>query len=180
MLLLFVSTLKKHTIFVKGIFIFSVILYSLLFGKVKMLQFLIMFCLTVNLITANASSKTSESTPESVDELNKPNVVKTKNKFIFKETIISFLNNKDIAFIIFDLIVSKDPNALDQTYEDDIPLIIDMLISDLFPSVNLFINTPDEVIQSSLEQRISRVLMAKFKWITSVKISNLRIQSPNQ
>jgi hypothetical protein len=166
--------------FVKGIFIFSVILYSLLFGKVKMLQFLVMFCLTVNLITANASPNASESKPESVDELNKPNVVKSKSSFTFKETIISFLNNKDIAFIIFDLTVNRQPAESALANEDDIPLIIDTLISDLFPSVNLFINTPDEVIQSSLEQRISRVLMAKFKWITGVKMSRLRIQSTNQ
>lgn len=139
-----------------------------------------MFCLTVNLVAANTSPDSSQAKPEVIDELKAPNVLKTKNKFIFKETIISFLNNKDIAFIIFDLIVNVDPNELAQTYENDIPLVIDMLISDLFPNVNLFINTSDEVIQSSLEQRIFRVLKATFNWITSVKITKLRIQSTNQ
>jgi hypothetical protein len=155
-----------------------VIIYTLLFGKVKMLQLVIIFCLAVNLITANTPSSTpSKTKQEVVDELKAPDVLKTNNNFIFKETIISFLNNKDISFIIFDLTVSKDPNGLDQIYEDDIPLIIDTLISDLFPNVNLFIKTPNNVIKSSLEQRISRVLMAKFKWITRVNISRLRTQA---
>lgn len=148
--------------------------------KVKMFQFFIMVCISITLSAAKAPQKQLEPKAEVIDELKAPNVLKTKRNFIFKETIISLLNNKNIAFIIFDLTINRDSIDPTQSHEDDLPLIIDTLISDLFPCVNLFISDVDTVSKSSFEQRVTRVLKAKFKWITDVKISNLRIQGTKQ
>lgn len=148
----------------------------MLCGNVKMLQILIILCLSVNLIIANTPSTSSEAKAEIIDELKAPNVLKTRDTLIFKEVIISFFPNKSIAFIIFDLVVTNGISEFSPQQNNDIPLIIDTLISDLFPSANLFINTSNDVNQGSLQQRIERVLMEKFKWITKVKITKLRIQ----
>ncbi len=111
-----------------------------------------------------------------VDEKNFPNILKNKTQFRFKEIIISFLNNKNLSYLIFDLILERDITTPSKSQEDDIPIVVDTLLSDLFPTINLFNPEKNDTLQQSLQQRLDRVLKAKFKWITGVKVLNTRIQ----
>lgn len=154
----------------------------MLFGKVKMLRFIIICSLLISFVSANASEskqdpKKAPVKPLAVDEIKAPNVLKTKNQFRFKEMIISFLNNKDFAYLVFDLVLERDTSTPPEPQEEDVPFVIDTLLSDLFPAINLFTPSKTDNLQQSLQQRIDRVLKAKFKWITGVKVSNTRIQS---
>lgn len=111
-----------------------------------------------------------------VDEKNFPNIFKNKTQFRFKEIIISFLNNKNLSYLIFDLILERDIKSSPDSQEEDLPIVVDALLSDLFPTINLFNPEENDTLQQSLQQRIDRVLKAKFKWITGVKVLNTRIQ----
>ncbi|MDP3935733.1 MAG: hypothetical protein Q8Q56_01920 [Alphaproteobacteria bacterium] len=157
------------------------IFYTVLFGKVKMLRSIFICSLLVNLISANSpesknDTKSAASKPLAVDELKAPNVLKTKTQFRFKEIIVSFLNNKKLSYLVFDLVLDRDSTAPSEPQEEDVPLIIDTLLSDLFPTINLFGSGKNDRLQESLQLRIDRILKAKFNWITAVKVLNTRIQ----
>lgn len=111
-----------------------------------------------------------------LDEENFPNIFKNKTQFKFKEIIISFIDNKNLSYLIFDLILDRDITSSLESQEDDIPAVVDALISDLFPTINLFSVAQSDTLQHSLQQRIDRILKAKFKWITGTKVLNTRIQ----
>jgi hypothetical protein len=121
----------------------------------------------INFISANALT---------LDELKAPNVFKTKSQFTFKEMIISFFSNKEVSYLVFDLVLERDATVPSEPQEEDVPLVIDALISDLFPTLNLFNPEKSTTLQQSLQQRIDRILRIKFKWITGVKVLNMRIQ----
>ena len=112
-----------------------------------------------------------------IDEKNFPNIFKNKTQFRFKEIIISYLNNKNFSYLVFDLILEREVTSSPESQEDDIPDIVDTLLSDLFPTINLFSPKKNDTLQQSLQLRIDRILKAKFKWITGVKVLNTRIQS---
>ena len=136
----------------------------------------------INFISANVeksalATKTASSKPLAVDEFKAPNVLRTKTQFRFKEVIISFLNKKDLSYLVFDLVLERDSTAPSEPQEEDVPLVIDALLSDLFPTINLFNPEKSTTLQQSLQQRIDRILRAKFKWISGVKVLNMRIQS---
>jgi hypothetical protein len=124
----------------------------------------------------HAAGKSRSLKPQAVDELNAPNVLKTKTHFRFNEVIISFLNKKNLSSLVFDLILDRDTTMPSKPQEEDVPLVIDTLISDLFPTINLFWTKKTDKLQHSLQHRINRILTAKFNWITGVKVLNIRIQ----
>ena len=71
--------------------------------------------------------------------------------------------------------LEREKTPSPESQEEDIPLIIDTLLSDLTPTINLF-GAKSDTLQQSLQVRIDRILKAKFKWITGVKVLNMRIQ----
>jgi hypothetical protein len=136
-----------------------------------------MSCVVANTPESNpAAGKSRSLKPQAVDELNAPNVLKTNTQFRFNEVIISFLNKKDLSCLVFDLILDRETTMPSKPQEEDVPLVIDTLISDLFQTINLFWTKRTDELQHSLQNRITRILTAKFKWITGVKVLNMRIQ----
>ena len=121
-------------------------------------------------------AKTATEKYSIVDEKNFPNIFKNKTQFRFKEIIISFLNNENLSYLIFDLILERDITSPPDSQEEDLPIVVDALLSDLFPTINLFNPEKNDTLQQSLQQRIDRVLKAKFKWIRGVTVLNTRIQ----
>lgn len=144
----------------------------MLFGKVKMLRFIIICSLIFNCVNAKVVTEKYSV----IDEQKFPNIFKSNTQFKFKEIIISFLNNKNLSYLVFDLVLERETTSPSELQEEDLPLVTDTILSDLFPSINLFTSNENNTLQQSLQQRIDRVLKAKFKWITGVKVLNMRIQ----
>lgn len=144
------------------------------------LRFYLALSIIFNGVLANtpATNQEKKSVP---DDLKSQNVSKTQKQFLFKEVIVSINQNNETPLqIIFDLIVDREQNQSLTSQEDDIPRVIDSILSDLFPTLNLFHQEIHKELNASLEKRIFRVLKAKFEWIERVEVQNLRIQEVNR
>lgn len=138
----------------------------------------------ISTIIGNASSSSKKKGESTEDELIEDakllNVIKTKKQFLFKEIIISVIADSDSPFhVIFNVVVERPQDDNHQAHEADLPIIMDTLLTDLLPTLNLFQRDVNKELQASLEKRIYRVLKAKFDWITRIEIQNLRIQQIN-
>lgn len=148
-----------------------------------MFHFILGLSLIFNLIWAETPTPQAEARPPKItqmDELKAPNVYMSDTRFIFEGLIISLFNNKNHSYLAFDLSIDREDTPQSKQHEDDIPVVIDTLISDLTPSLELFWNGSIEGMQDVLTKRITRVLQPKFKWIKGINVSNVRVQISKQ
>lgn len=157
------------------------IISNMLFGNIKMnIRFIIAFILMMADVAGNATppSKKGTSTPEEkINETKTLNVIRSSKQFLFREIIVSVIKDTDTPFqVVFNLIVEREKDQSFSSQENDIPLIIDTLLSKLLPNLNQFQKEITNALQTSLEKYIFRLLKAKFDWIKNIKVQNLRVQ----
>lgn len=137
-----------------------------------MLQFLLGLLLLCNhIFAANVERKITQ-----LDVLKAPNVYMSDTRFIFEGLIISLLKSNNHSYLAFDLEISREATGYLKQQEEEIPNVIDALISDLTPSLGLFWNGKTDGLQDILTKRITRLLKPKFKWVQNIQVSNVRVQ----
>lgn len=122
-------------------------------------------------------NKGSSTLEEKINETKTLNVVNSMKQFLFKEIIISVVKDSYTPLqVVFNLIVEREKDQSFSSQENDIPLIIDTLLSKLLPNLNQFQKEITNKLQTSLEKYIFRLLKARYAWIKSIKVQNLRVQ----
>ena len=87
-------------------------------------------------VSANQPAPTKE---DNLNEIKTISIIKSKKQFLFKEIIISVVKDTDTPFhIVFNMIIARERTPSFTSQENDIPLIIDTLLSKLLPTLNLF------------------------------------------
>ncbi len=114
---------------------------------------------------------------ESLDKSLSPMVYMFDRKFSFDDISISLLQPKKRSYILFNMEIYRTEEARITDHESSIPLIIDLLVSDLTPTLQTYWDGKVSGVQQSIEKRINRRLKAQFTWIDRVRISNVRIQN---
>ena len=116
-------------------------------------------------------------TPQ-IDENKAPQVSITEHGFIFKNFTISLFGRNNQAYLVFNfnIMLDKQSSHLVPPHED-IPLIIDVVISDLTTALETFWNGTLEGMEGSLQTRLTRILKAKFQWITEITVSDIKVQT---
>lgn len=113
-----------------------------------------------------------------IDALDKdltPQVYMHDKKFAFDDLSISLLRQNKRSHLMFHMDIYRTrKNYLSQ--EQQIPLVLNTLISNLTPAVQVYWHGEISGIQHSIEKRLNRVLKKQYPWIDRVEISNIRIQ----
>ncbi len=143
-------------------------------------RFIMAFILMMVDVEGNATpppNKGSSTLEEKINETKTLNVVNSMKQFLFKEIIISVVKDSYTPLqVVFNLIVEREKDQSFSSQENDIPLIIDTLLSKLLPNLNQFQKEITNKLQTSLEKYIFRLLKARYAWIKSIKVQNLRVQ----
>jgi hypothetical protein len=134
------------------------------------------FFIGLFIIFTSIAAETTEKKIVQMDALKAPNVYMSDTRFIFEGLIISLLKSNNHAYLAFDLEMARDTTNYLRQQEDEIPSVIDTLISDLTPSLGLFWNGKTDGLQDILTKRITKSLGPKFKWIQGIQVSNVRVQ----
>lgn len=131
---------------------------------------------------ANEDSKSGpkeSAKPKALDDLIVPEAIISPEAFIFQSVTIPMFCKQKYAYLIFELeLMREDGDSKEKERQrDDLPLVIDTLISDLTPALEAFWDGEKvDKLAPSLQKRISRVLKSKYGWVQSVNVSKVRIQ----
>jgi hypothetical protein len=143
----------------------------------KLFLFVNFICL--GLLMAQEESKQEAAKPKALDEMIAPEAIISPEAFIFQSVTIPLFAKKQYAYLIFELEIQRaegDSKAKERQ-RDDLPVIVDTLITDLTPALEVFWDGKADIISAALQRRISRLLKAKFGWIEGIAVSKVRIQA---
>jgi hypothetical protein len=148
-----------------------------------MYKLYLILALTCSTLLADSQEKSTAEPKEKkmsqLDETLAPHVYMSEKRFIFESIIISLLHSNNRSYLVFDLEVERDSTYPLKRQEEEIPLVIDTIISDLTPTLGLFWNGKTEGLRPGLEKRIATILNNKFKWANAIHVTNVRVQASN-
>ncbi len=139
----------------------------------------ILLCLLPLYAEGGGDAKKESNKPKALDDLIVPEAITSPEAFIFQSVTIPMFSKRKYAYLIFELEIQReDGDAKEkQRQKDDLPFVVDTLITDLTPALEAFWDGEKvDKLAPSLQKRISRVLKSKYGWVQSVNVSKVRIQ----